>query len=488
MLNKIKFLGIIFLSIILLTNCNKDNKQDPTKQGELVFAAMDVVPDKGDDPLCNDQLTVVYAHVVIDNISYYPLTFVLDNKLYTQAIKLDEKVGYELQYFALMDDMGTPDKGDDVIVKAAPGVNSDYGDFVTYTLPKLFDIIAFQKFELRIEVLCYIPAVHTYFGFFWFEVIEITIREQCFFGDFCIKSVSDYWGSLYGGQGDVKFDEIAIFKIKIFSHDVLVDEFDNELTYGDGLPLCVEYADYDRTFEDFRFELWIYVKVGPNNPDGSGNYDYVLFHTWDFLTDDYMIPTHNLGEAVDDGVVDFILGNCGYEGTPPNLLLPPWMNLPDDIAFTIVQFPGNTSYFDILLGSLPAGFDITAGTYAAWCADKFHTIGVGPTYCMDARSSLYPAMLPAPWNTPVKIDQIGRVNYLFNHLDDLGPYNKYDMQDALWHIFDGVPILPGSVAQGIVDAAVGHGDFTPLPAGYCAVFFIECNGVSKQITFRQVDP
>ena len=95
MLNKIKFLGIIFLSILLLTNCNKDNKQDPTELGELVFAPIDVTPDK--DWKCDPNLTAVYAHVVIDGKDYYPLTFVLDKKLYTQAIKLPNK-GYSRHF------------------------------------------------------------------------------------------------------------------------------------------------------------------------------------------------------------------------------------------------------------------------------------------------------------------------------------------------------------------------------------------------------
>ena len=49
-----------------------------------------------------------------------------------------------------------------------------------------FKIIAFEKAEYAIDVLCYIPAEWDNFGFEWFEVTEITLREQCFFGDICI--------------------------------------------------------------------------------------------------------------------------------------------------------------------------------------------------------------------------------------------------------------------------------------------------------------
>ena len=336
MLNKLKFIGIIFLSILLLTNCKKDAKQDQVKQGEVVFAPIEITPDKTVwDWECDPTLNVTHAKVIIDDEEYYPLTFVLDGKLYTQAIKLDAG-DHVLEYFALMDDMDTPDFYlDDEIVKATPMVDADFAQFVEYTLPKPFTIVEFQKFELRIDVLCYIPAIYEYFGFFWFEVIEMTIREQCFFGDFCLEHLADYEGSLYDLNG-LLIDEVAIFKIKAFRNDDPIGVYYN--TYGEEEeflfkePLCIQYADYDNAEDQFKFELWIYVKVGDD-------FEYVLFHTWEFMD----------AEKIDnggDGIVEFVLGDCVYSET--DYLFPPYVNSCSTGISTPVSVidDGDTTFYD----------------------------------------------------------------------------------------------------------------------------------------------
>ena len=336
MLNKLKFIGIIFLSILLFTNCNKEGKQDKVQQGELVFSPIEITPDKGVwDWQCDLELTVVYALVIIDGEEYYPLTFVLDGKLYTQAIKLDAGE-HVIEYFALMDDMGTPEaKFDDEIVKATPMDESEFAQYVEYTLPKPITIVAFQKFELRIDVLCYIKSVYEYFGFFWFEVVEITIREQCFFGDFCMPNLTDYEGSLYALNG-LLVDEVAIFMIKGFRDEEPIGEYYNTYEEEEEFlfkePFCFQYADYDNAENHFKFELWIYVKVG-------NDFEYMWFHDWEF-TDDEKI------ENGGDGVVEFVLGDCVY--SPTDLLLPPYINQ----YFTGIDTPvsvidgGDTTFYD----------------------------------------------------------------------------------------------------------------------------------------------
>lgn len=473
MLNKIKFLGIIFMSILLLTNCNKDNKQDPTKQGEMVFAPMDITPDK--DWECDLDLSAVYAYVVIDGDDYYPLTFVLGGKLYTQAIKLNEGA-HVLEHFALMDDMGTEDKGDDLIYKATPQAESDYAIYVDLVLPYNFTIIAFQKIELKIWVLCYIRAEYLYFGFFWFEVHEIIIREQCFFGDFCIKFVDDYLGSYYE-EGGVQFDEIAIFKIIGWRNGVFFGEWDNELTYGQG-PMCIQYADRLDELDEFTFELWIYVKVG-------ATFEYVKFYEWYFM-DEYLIPNG------DDGVVEFVLGNCNY--TETDFLLPPYLNLPCDFQYQVIQYPYEPSYFKVMFSGIGAGFDIGNGEFDAWCADLGHTIGVGPIYDMCAYNSLYPWLLPnscgpnfIDWST--KGPELNQINWLFNNLDILPAATAGEFQDAIWIIMGDLPIN-GGVSGTIATLAAAHEDFSPLIGGWAAVLIYEIGGdcANTQITFRVVDP
>ena len=361
MLNRIKYLGIIFLSILLFTNCKKDAKQDQIKQGELVFAPIDITPDKVDwDYECDLTLTVTHAKVTIDGEDYYPLTFVLDGKLYTQAIKLDAGA-HVLEFFALMDNMDTPDFYlDDEIVKATPLDDSDFAGFVEYTLPVPLTIIAFQKFELKIDVLCYIPAAYEYFGFFWFEVIEMTIREQCFFGDFCIKYPDDYTGSFYDDINGVQIDEVAIFKIVAYRNGDPIGEFENTYMEEDNLiyyePLCIQYGDYDNTEDYFLFELWIYVKVGES-------YEYVWFHNWEFMNAEMIVPAY----PVSDGIVEFVLGNCNY--TETDLLLPPliFTGRSDFIA------PGDPG----TVTQLPSGQTLIEGQTAEWfdTADDWRATG-----------------------------------------------------------------------------------------------------------------
>ena len=349
MLKMIKYIGIVFLSFLLLTNCKKEEKQDQSQQGELVFAPIEITPDKGVwDWECDPELSVVYALVIIDGVEHYPYTFVLDGKLYTQAIKLDAGA-HVLEYFALMDDMGTPEtKIDDEIVKATPMDDSEYARFVEYTLHKPITIVAFQKFELKIDVLCYIKSVYEYFGFFWFEVTEITIREQCFFGDFCLPNLTDYEGSYYELNG-LLIDEVAIFKIMAFRNGDPIGEFENTYMEEDELifyePMCIKYADYDNAEDHFEFELWIYVKV-------AEDFEYVLFHTWEFMDAEKI-------ENGGDGVVEFVLGDCVYSET--DFLFPPYINQ---------YFTGISTWIeDIYLGDttfLPTGQILIENQTSEW--------------------------------------------------------------------------------------------------------------------------
>ena len=486
MLNNIKLIGILFLSVLLLTNCKKENKQDNQKFGEIVFAPIDGNTEKSDvfDVLCDENLTVTHARVILNGVTYYPATFILGDKLLTQSIKLT--VGqYSIDEFSLMDDMGTPgDYGDDMVVKSTPMIGSEYAQYVLDPIDGEFDftIVEYEKFEFDVEVLCYLPHLYDLFGFVWFDVTEITIREQCFFGDFCIKDVNQYFGSLYGP--DVMIDEVAIFKIVAYHNEQLLGEFYN--TYYDdndvlqyNSPLCVEYPDYDMAMDLFEFELWIYVTSG----DG---WDYVQFHTWTFW-DAELIP------AGDDAVVDFVLGNCVMD--EPDLLLPPWMNLPMGITYDL-SYPGASSYWDVTVSDLPPGnyWDIWEGDFEGWCADQGTTIPQGPQ-CMDAKSSLYPDLLPSYWldylpggyDALTRKEAICAANWLWNHQADYAPFTTGEMQNAIWNLFNNLAVT-GKALEMATDAR-GHCDYKVLPGGWAAIFFIPCYELDElQMTFFIVDP
>jgi len=67
----------------------------------------------------------------------------------------------------------------------------------------------------------------------------VTGREQLFFGDLCIKSISDHsiTGSPYLGQSNViELDLPAIFKIESYRNNILANVFNNETWSGKGHP------------------------------------------------------------------------------------------------------------------------------------------------------------------------------------------------------------------------------------------------------------
>lgn len=489
MLNNIKLIGVIFLSVLLLTNCKKENK-DTQQPGELVFAAIDAVDTEKDgidqfDIICNEDLVVVKARVNLNGQIFYPATFMSEGKLLTQSIKLPPGQ-YKILEFSLL-------TADDVVVKSTPMEGSDFADYVTNAIDDEYDftIEPYVKNEYAIDVLCYLEAYTESFGFEWFEVTEITIREQCFFGDFCIKDVTQYEGSLYGLDG-VTIDEKAIFKIRLKKYDedfgeyVYYAEFSN---FEDGVyssPLCVEYADYDATDDFYQAELWIYVTSGEIH-------DYVYFHTWDFKDAEMIEDLYGVG---DDGVVDFVLGNCVAD--PTDLLLPPWMNLPlgDFYDFSLSNGGfggGNDYYWDIHISGVTSPlYDIWNDVFPGWCADEGTTIN-NTSYCMDARSSLYPEMLPAYWLDAVtggltRTEAIAAANWLWNNEGNY-EYTGVEMQDALWKLFNNKNV--GGKALEMATDAMDHTDYSPLPGGWAAIFFVPCESEpdqTLQMTFFVVDP
>ncbi len=278
---------------LIIVSCNKP----PTAQAEqdVIFKASTATTGfKADD--C-DNAVAHYALIDIDGDMLTVDVFYLDGIIYTNTLKLSAG-SHTINSFTLQNDAGTPaDYSDDILVKATPLTGSDYAEFVQNALPFSFNVDAFYKAEIDIEILCYEATEITNFGFAWFAVDQITVREFCFFGDICTEDYMDYAGTLYEEQRNgLQHDMPAIFKIDVYRNGEFVISYNNESYKGEGAVLCAQYPDFDNSVDYFEFELWVKVMVG-------SSFDYVLYHTFT-TTDDSQL---NSGT---DGVLDFVIGDC----------------------------------------------------------------------------------------------------------------------------------------------------------------------------------
>jgi len=488
---KSKLLFLVLLIAAVVFSCQK--KDSEPAQQDVVFSATLIEPalkNTAEIPDCISGLTPEFAHVVIaDDLQgngakdYYPLVFYLDGKLYSQAIKLDPGTYYVLS-FEVYDGGGDGFGGAaDQLYMATPGTDSDFDQYVTQTVPFDFAVTAFTKIEIDVEVLCYQKKFHDNFGFFWFNITEIIVREQCFFGDICLKHWQDYEGSNYDEQpGELGLDMVAIMEIKVYKNGNYVETFTNntaEQNYGVGAPVCVTYADELGEPDTFTFELYILVKQGDQ-------FVFVLFHTWTF-EDDEMIG------AGDDGVVDFVLGSCNLTAT--DLQLIPYQNLPATCDLVVGNsVPGSQgTYFDVTLSNIGPGYDIWNGVWGVYCGDQETDITGNSSHPgIGVFGSLMPQLLPAFVEQQLK-DNLDQANWLMNHLGDYTGETYQDVQNALWIILDQNVVFPGSLGspsalalQMAADAALYGNNYVPLPGGWAAVLFIADPQV--QIIFTIVDP
>lgn len=271
-----------------------------------------------------------YAMVVINGDIYYPATFIVNDVLYTQAIKLPSDADYHLEEFILFNDNGTPglsetDRADDLEISAAPHAGSNFSNFVLNPLNVEFEILPFTKIELVIEVLCLEESNFEDFGFVWFTPELTTIREIFFYGDFCTEMFLEYEGSLYGDYP--KVDMPTIFKVEvkrdnnldgIYEKDMGV--YDNEEGYineegsASVPPLNIRYVDRSGIEDRYELRIYIYEFVGIDIGTGEPIFDYKYYTSWYFSDNADVIYTDlTFTESFSpgsDGIFDFIVGNC----------------------------------------------------------------------------------------------------------------------------------------------------------------------------------
>ncbi|MCB2207589.1 MAG: hypothetical protein KQH67_04775 [Bacteroidetes bacterium] len=470
---------ILMIAAVVLTSCKK-NTNEVTPQGdnmqEVEFNITSILnsTDRAlEIPICNDDLNASYAEFVIDGTTYFTGVYYIGDSLYTKAVMMAPGGPYTVTEFYIWDDGGTPgydgtpaqvappgsgSRIDDQLYKAAPMPDSDFFEFADNQLDIEFYVTEFLKTKIYIDVLCYVPHQYQDFGFFWFNITEITIREMCFFGDICLKSTLDYEGSWYEGQENgLQIDMPAIFKIAVYhqreGHDeVFVGEFSNDAEdwLGEGAPLCFRYADYDADIDHYRFVLWVYVADG----DDDSGFGYVEFGTLEF---DDMVPDEVVGT---DGVVDFVIGNCHHMPGDDVWVLEPYMNLPESGEMKLYSpaDPGDITgaYWDVEFAGFGSGYDIKTGeVYPGWCGDKWHTINFGWHDVIFYSTLDDAADMPAPHLTDRKLEQL---NYLFNnfknHNLDLYPLSgvfepatTQAIQQSIWmvaHAGTTQPYTPGN--------------------------------------------
>ena len=513
---------------VIFTACKKEVPQAPvadTVEVEFVIDQTDFGGLKSTDnvPLCND-LPWSYVKFIIHEETTNtdtPYTSEIihmmggDEDGLTQVVKLPVKdpvsgvaYVYTLTSFLVYSDVLPIGPVGDVIVRAAPaeptaGNPSEYWDLMTHKLDLPIVVEGFKKKQIIIDVLCFEDVYYEAFGFFWFEMNDVRIEKQCFFGDVCTGKLADFEGSLYASQSQgVQMDMPAIMKVEVLKEDTLtglfkiIKEFTNDTwqTPGEGDCMEVYWANDLSLEENFQFNLYVWLPFGNT-------------FKWKLIDDSQMAFTDDgVGLKIgDDGVIDFTVGNCNIYGA--DYVYPAFMDIPDysvtfDMTLQNAAPPRpHGAYVEALFYGIPAGFDISDGTYGGWCGDKAHTITAGITYKTRFINSILP--LPTGFDRILQ-PELNKLNWLFNHLEDYFPginladfadysgsgYSSTDwsiIQDAVWNITNTYGAT--GKAKTLSDAAIST--FKPIPGDYAAILMEseKLDGSKNvQVLFIMIDP
>lgn len=316
-----KTLLLLVAATTIFVSCKKNSNDALPKEQDVSFKAIKVIPGGGlkstADWECKDDVPD-HAWVNISGVDYYPELFTVGTELFTQSIKLLEGTNYCVQDFVLYQESGDNEgyqPGEDITTNGTPHSDSDYAPYVNQSLEYCFDVNAFEKVEIPLEVLCFQDAEYDSFGFDWFAITKIVIRQFCFFGDICISNPSLYENDQYYSQDGVQVDEEALFRVIVMNgvDEVPYSPFTNDTIYGEGKNMCVDYPDNLSEVNDFTFELQVW------QPDANGNFvwqSYAIFYSQDdgdLFDNDQYTGTSVVG---DDGVVDFAVGSCSPDSYP----------------------------------------------------------------------------------------------------------------------------------------------------------------------------
>lgn len=519
---KTKIISLLVLIAIAVVSCQKDEATEGSVKQDVAFGITQVNPNnlKNDPPWdfsCDENLIASIAEIEIAGETYYPQIFWLNGELYTQAIKLFPGT-HTITKFVLWTEH--PVNGTNPqIVMATPNDGADFAQYVANPVSFDIQVSEFDKVEVLVDVICFIPEEVDGFGFFWFAIDEIIVREQCFFGDLCIKAKADYEGSFYDdifNMDDYPFDLPAIFKVKLERNDGWEQEFMNIDIVG-GIaenfqaPLCIQYPDRVGVTDVFTATLYVYVAQGDA-------WEFVEFKTWSF-NDYYIDELTQPGE-----VIDFVIGYCTYN---PNeeWVFPPWINLPQTANITI-DHDFNYLYWRLKVNSvIPFAntYDmlyVLPPSYPYWtsfCGDGAIPLSEGTFNFHIYNTLYYDKWHLMPNATKEEMDQ---VHWLINNLGTYGydiasqdplyilateltvPEAK-QIQDAIWIIINGLGasgvswsygptgLTPSGYTIGeMADAAINNGtNFKPMPGQWSSVLVLkDDNPAVYQVIFTVLDP
>jgi hypothetical protein len=306
----------------------------------------------------------------------------------------------------------------------------------------------------------------------------------------------------YGDLPEAKFDLPAIFKVEVWDGADSLISYDNMYMLSNGgtidEPLAVYYPDDVDEANDIKLKLYIRLKVG-------NDYDWVYYETIHVNDNTGELTFPNGNPVLDygnDGVVDFVIGECAYydannQEMRPDIEFAPYMNLPETANITISHPYDDIAYWKVVVNTVTpaAGYDFGVGTYGGWCADADETINPG-TRKYDVFSSLYPSQWPECNDGHIDIAVINKINHLYNFLQNKNiDYSWQAFQVAVWTLRgQAIPSSQSGVFNGyateagqlINDYVTLEEDYMPLPGGYAAVLLnYDC---TQQLIFVQVDP
>ncbi|MFO7939770.1 MAG: hypothetical protein R6U66_08475 [Bacteroidales bacterium] len=506
-----------FLSAILVSCETNDDAQKNSQftEQEIQFGITPIFSDNlknggpGLDglPECSEEVPD-YAEIKVkingSEHTFTPDVFEINGQWYTEVFKLQIPTNsvqeVTLTQFIIYD-------YNDNQIQATPTETSPYASFVDNPVGDSFTFVVtgIEKKEVAIEVLCYNEAYYADFGFYWFAFEFTEVNELNFFGDLCTKYFEDYAENDddgYGQLNDPKFDLPAIFRVEVYdaSGDELIT-YDNRYMLDDGTidePLAVYYPnDLDEEGDTYTLKLYVRLKVG-------NAFDWVEYQTIhvDGDTGDLTFPDgSSVPDYGDDGVVDFVIGECAYYETEddpmrPDIEFAPYMNLPETANITISHPYDDIAYWKVEVHTVnpAAGYDFGVGIYGGWCADADETINPG-TRDYEVFSSLYPSQWPACTDNHIETAVINKINHLYNFLQNKNiDYSWQAFQLAVWklrgqtypshqaNVFGGFD----TEADQLIALQTWEHDYMPLPGGYAAVLLnYDC---TQQLIFVQVDP